>query len=903
MNSAFPIAIPPLPRLPEAVPRSGLSDEARLALRQLLGDYARALALAFDAGAEARALGTAHGALVSRVVTQVWTLHLGEPAGLALFAQGGFGRGRLFPHSDVDLLVLARDESSLASRGLERVFTVLWDLGLKPAQAVRTLAAQHALAAQDLSVFTAQMEARWLAGDRAMAGLPAALMTDTTLWPLPRFLAARMEEQAQRRARRGDSSYRLEPDLKDGPGGLRQLDLLYWLGLRMGLPRDLSALTREGLLDAAAAAALESAEALLARDRYVLHLQAARAEERLLFDHQRALAQQLGYRDDAGALAVERFMQDYYRAAASVETLVDEAAARLAARLDPPPPPIALDADWQRRGAALEPRATDLFRQRPAALVEGALRLDAEAGIQAFSADAARAMRSVLHALPGGALAQDADALRAFDHLLRRGAAAPMAVSALARDGVLGALIPAFAAVSGRMQYDLFHQYTVDEHTLRVLAQLALFATPAAAPEFALAQSLWQRQEHLPVLILAALFHDIAKGRGGDHSELGEVEVRGFARRLGWTDADVDAAAFLVRWHLLLSQTAQRQDISDPQIVQTFATRVGTLPRLDMLYLLTVADVIGTSAKLWNGFKDRLLIDLYQAARRVLSGAAESLDEAARGQACRAAALAQLVASGHESAAVEQLWLDFPAAAFVRQRAAQVAWQSAALLAAPGVLPVVAAQSHAARGALEVFFLAADRDGLFAAATAALEREGYVVQEARILGTPSGRALDSFVLLDAHGASGDAARAARLCARLEAALRAPHAPRVRHGLPRRLRHFQRSPRIRYEPARGGARTRLALRCSDRPGLLADIAEAFVASGVRVHDARIATFGDIAEDYFELTDRHDRALDAARCEMLRRALEARLGDAGQGSAASPSGDSSTTNPAPTAPRHG
>ncbi|EQD26308.1 Protein-P-II uridylyltransferase, partial [mine drainage metagenome] len=439
-----------------------------------------------------------------------------------------------------------------------------------------------------------------------------------------------------------------------------------------------------------------------------------------------------------------------------------------------------------------------------------------------------------------------------------------------------GALIPAFAAVSGRMQYDLFHQYTVDAHTLRVLAQLALFATPAAAPEFALAQSLWQRQEHLPVLILAALFHDIAKGRGGDHSELGAVEVRGFARRLGWTDADVDAAAFLVRWHLLLSQTAQRQDISDPQVVQTFATRVGTLPRLDMLYLLTVADIIGTSAKLWNGFKDRLLIDLHQAARRVLSGAAESLDEAARGQACRAAALAQLVASGHESAAVEQLWRDFPAAAFVRQRAAQVAWQSAALLAAPGVLPVVAAQSHAARGALDVFFLAADRDGLFAAATAALEREGYVVQEARILGTPSGRALDSFVLLDAHGASGDAARAARLCARLEAALRAPHAPRVHHSLPRRLRHFQRSPQIRYEPARGGARTRLALRCSDRPGLLADIAEAFVASGVRVHDARIATFGDIAEDYFELTDRHDRALDAARCEMLRRALEARRG---------------------------
>ena len=885
MSSAPASVIPAPPRLPDAVPRSGLSDEARLALRQLLADYARALALAFAAGAEARALGAAHAALVSRVVAQVWTLHLGEPVGLALFAQGGFGRGRLYPHSDIDLLVLARDESVPVSRGLERVFAVLWDLGLKPAQAVRTLAAQHTLAAQDLSVYTAQMEARWLGGDRALVGMPAALLGDTALWPLPRFLAARLHEQAQRRARRGDGSYRLEPDLKDGPGGLRQLDLLYWLGQRMGLPRELPALAHAGLLDAAAAAALESAEALLARDRYALHLQAGRAEERLLFDHQRALAQQLGYRDDAGALAVERFMQDYYRAAASVETLVDEAAQRLAGQLDPPPAPIALDDDWQRRGAALEPRAADLFRRRPAALVEGALRLDAAAGIEAFSADAAGAMRGALHALPRGALAQDAAALRAFDALLQRGAAAPPALTALARGGVLGALIPAFAAVSGRMQYDLFHQYTVDAHTLRVLAQLALFATPAAASEFALAHTLWQRQQRVPVLLLAALFHDIAKGRGGDHSELGEIEVRGFAQRLGWTEGDIDSAAFLVRWHLLLSQTAQRQDIGDPQVVQVFAARVGDVQRLEMLYLLTVADIVGTSARLWNGFKDRLLADLYQAARRVLTGTDASLDEIARAAACRAAAHAQLLAAGHAAAAIEQLWEDFPAAAFVRQGAAQVAWQSAALLAAPGRLPVVAAQPHAARGALEVFFLAADRDGLFAAATAALEGEGYAVQEARILGTPSGRALDSFVLLDAHGAGHDAACIARLCTRLEAALRAPGAPRIAQTMPRRLRHFQRAPRIQCEPARAGTRTRLALRGSDRPGLLADIAEAFVASGVRVHDARIATFGDIAEDYFELTDRHDRPLDAAQCERLHAALLARLGSAATAAAVS------------------
>lgn len=872
-----PVAVPPLPRLPVAVPRSGLSDEARLALRQLLQDYGRTLDLAFASGAEARALAEARATLVAHVVAHVWALHLGEPPGLALFAQGGFGRGRLFPYSDVDLLVLAREEASLASRGLERVFGVLWDLGLKPAQAVRTLAVQRQLAAEDLSVFTASLEARWLAGDRALAALPAELAADPGLWPLPAFLAGRLEEHAKRRERRGGDSYRLEPDLKDGPGGLRHLDMLYWLGMRLGGARDLHALAGMGLLDAGAAEELADAEALLARYRYALHAQAGRPEERLLFDHQRALAQRLGYRDDTGALAVERFMQAYYRAAATVATLVDEAIARLAARIEPPPAPVALDADWQRRGDVVEPCDMGLFTRRPAALIEGALWLDAAAGVRAFSADAARAMRAALHAMPDtAAFASDREALQAFDRLLRRGAEAPAAMTALARVGVLGALIPAFATVSGRMQYDLFHLYTVDEHTLRVLAQLAAFARPEARERFELAHALWSRQRALPVLLLAGLFHDVAKGRGGDHSALGEVEVREFAHRMQWPEAAVEDAAFLVRQHLLLSQTAQRQDIADPQVVQTFAERVGTVPRLEMLYLLTVADVIGTSASLWNGFKDRLFADLYQSTRRVLSGEEVPGDIAARVAACREASLRLLEGQDQPRAAVETLWQDFPEAAFARQRPEQVAWQSAALMAAGGALPVVAAQPDSVRGGLELFFLATDRDGLFAAVTAALEREGYSVQEARILGTPSGRALDSFVLLDAQGGAGSPERAAHLCTRLEAALAAPRRQRTRHNLPRRLRYFQRKPRILFEASSSPMRTRLALRTSDRPGLLADIAEAFLASGVRVHDARVTTMGETADDYFELSDRNDQALDAACREALTRALELRLG---------------------------
>ncbi len=873
VSATAPAVIPLPPRLPPAVPRSGLSEPGRLALRQLLEDHARALALAFAAGADPRLLVRARAELVGRVVAQVWLLHLGEPAGVALYAQGGFGRGRLFPYSDIDLLVLDNATTAATSRGLERVFAVLWDIGLKPSHAVRTPAAQQDLAAHDLSVFTAMLEARWLAGDDALATLPAQIAQTPGLWPLAQFIAGRRAEHAQRRARRGDDEFRLEPDLKDGPGGLRHVDMLYWLGLRLGLPADLRALQQGGLLDATVLAELADAEALLLRYRYALHLLAGRAEERLLFDHQRTLALQMGHRDDAAALGVERFMQAYYRASASVATLVDEALARIEAGLHAPEPVQPLDDHWQRRGAWLEARDAAQLATHPAWLFEGAGWLDAAQGIHGFGPETARAARSALRALPSGALADDAAALQGFDALLQRGAAAPAVLTALARCGALGALIPAFAQVSGRMQYDLFHLYTVDEHTLRVLAQLAAFAQPAAQATHALAHALWGQLADAPVLLLAALFHDIAKGRGGDHSALGEVEVRAFAQHLGWPPARVEIAAFLVREHLLLSQTAQRQDIGDPAVVARFAARVGEQTRLELLYLLTVADIIGTSPALWNGFKDRLLADLYHATRRLLRG--DAADAAARAADSRARALELLSAQGYDAAAVQACWRRFPADAFVRQRATQLAWQTAMLLD-DAVLPRVAVRTGEGGGALELFLLAADRDGLFADVTALLEREGWSVQEARIRSDAEGRAFDVFTLLDGAATAGTPAQAERLCVRLRAVLAAQQTPpRALRTLPRRLRHFQRAPRIRFEQTAASLRTRLGLRSSDRPGLLADIAAVFRTCGVRVHDARIATFGERAEDYFELSDRHDRALDAGQCAALEAALLRRL----------------------------
>ncbi|HET8898051.1 MAG TPA: [protein-PII] uridylyltransferase [Rhodanobacteraceae bacterium] len=871
---------------------SGLSREAKRSLRQLLEDDARALALAFAAGADAGSLVQRRAALVDRVVIHVAQACLGAPAGpdaqgFALFAVGGYGRGRLFPYSDVDLLALsqAAPDASL-TRGLERLFACLWDIGLKPGHAVREVAACRQLAAADVSVYTSLLDARRLVGDAALGAAIAAIIDDPALWPPPRYLAAKQAEQQARHARFDDTAHNLEPNLKDGPGGLRTLDLLRWLGKRLLEATGIEALVAEGLLDPAEGAAMATAEATLQRYRYALHLEAGRPEERLLFDYQRALAERLGFKDQARdpslaksepVLGVEQFMQGYYRAASLVDRLGVQLTERYTELLEADPAAQIIDADFQRRGRRLETRDPDLFMQRPAALVQAFSRRVDQPELTGFSAET---MRQIQHALAhhGAALATDPTVLAAFLRLLQRGAPAVEGLWRMNRHGVLGAILPAFAKVVGRMQYDLFHVYTVDEHTLRVMRNLAWFDNPEARAAFPLACAVFESLDKPELLLLAGLFHDIAKGRGGDHSVLGETDARDFCQRLGLPDADVDLVAWLVRWHLLMSVTAQRQDITDPDVVQRFAQQVVDWERLDHLYLLTIADIRGTSPKLWNAWKDRLLADLYVAARYALrSDVALPLRADQRVRECRLRAQALLAHDGFQPEQVAQLWADFPDASFLRHRPEQIAWQTRAL-AAHARLPVVEVHHLSVRGTTEVFVCALDRDGLFAAITATLDRLRFSVVEARILSSTTGRALDTFLLLDADSqAPADSWRASELRDRLAQTLaESPYRSRlVRRSLSRRLRHFQMAPRIEFTDDPAAARTQLALVCSDRPGILAMVAQAFRDVGVRVHDARIATFGERVEDFFQLTDRDDRVLSEPLRQALRDTLIQRI----------------------------
>ncbi|HET8940663.1 MAG TPA: [protein-PII] uridylyltransferase, partial [Rudaea sp.] len=711
--------------------------------------------------------------------------------------------------------------------------------------------------------------------------------------PPLQYLAAKRAEQATRHARFDDTAHNLEPNLKDGPGGLRTLDQLHWLGRRVVAAGDFEALIAADLLDPVEVAALADAQAVLQRYRYALHLEAGRAEERLLFDYQRALAARLGFRDDVQPcdpveqaptaseplLGVEQFMQGYYRAANVVERLGVQLTERFEELLEADPQPVSLDAEFLAVGKRLESRDADLFLRRPAALIDAfGLRIE-HPELIGFTAQTMRRIQQA-QAMRREELASDPAVLAAFLQLLRRGAAAVEALWQMNRHGVLAAILPVFARVVGRMQYDLFHVYTVDEHTLRVLRHVAHFAESDARAAFPVACDIFAGLEKPELLLLAALFHDIAKGRGGDHSALGEIEAREFCARLGLPDDDTELVAWLVRWHLLMSTTAQRQDITDPAVVLRFATAVGDWERLEHLYLLTIADIRGTSPRLWNSWKSRLLVDLYVATRYALrSDLALPLRADVRVRECRERATKILLEQGLDAVRITTVWADFPAASFLRHRPEQIAWQTRAIIAS-GALPLVAVHPLSIRGTTELFVCAPDRDGLFAAISSVLDRLRFTVMEARVLGSPTGLALDTFLLLDSDT---QAPAVAPRVAQLEAALRAalaltPYRSRpVQRNLSRQLRHFQMAPHVEFVDDAVSLRTQLALVCTDRPGLLAAVAQAFLDAGVHVHDARVATFGERVEDFFQITDADGQVLSEQSRTRLRDALRERIGN--------------------------
>ncbi len=842
---------------------------AALAAEQLRAQDA-AFAVRFDADGDIERLLMARVIAVDALVRQAWSRTVPADAALTLFAIGGYGRGELFPRSDIDLLVLVGDEASEAdTAALSRLFALLWDAGLPVGHAVRTLDQCTQAAADDLTVMTSLIEARPLVATPEMAVRLEQAVSVDRVWPAREFFYAKREELRQRHARFGDTADNLEPNIKEGPGGLRDIHTLRWMARRVFGTRDIESLIPLGHLGLDEYSALEREWAVLSRLRYGLHLVAGKREERLRFDYQKALAARLQHIEDADNAAVERMMQGFYRSAAILLRIGERLLQRYEEQIEGDVEAVPLDAEFAMKRGYLVARdefwpGGDMSR----VLALFALWAD-HPEAKGLHSRTARALAESLHALPAYDVANP-EMREAFVELLR-GPGPVRTLERMARLGVLGRWIPAFAQVSGRMQFDLFHVYTVDQHTLAVLRNLASFSAGIADERFSDTHEVWPQLRKPELLLIAGLFHDIAKGRGGDHSELGAVDARAFCEAHGYGAGDTELVEWLVLKHLLMSVTAQKQDISDPAVIHRFATQVADRERLDYLYLLTCADIAGTSPRLWNAWKDRLLADLRTATRYALRrGLEHRVGAADRIVETRDKARGLLVAEGVEG--IDELFARMPDNSFLRARADQVVWQAQALReTGPGAAVVRVRRVAGAGDALEVFVHAPDRDGLFAAIVITLDRLGLAIQQARALDGPQRTIFDTFQVLsvDQRQAPDIGAIERKLATVLAGSLDVRPARRAQ---PRHLRHFRVVPQVDFDAAPDGRHTVVSLVCTDRPGLLADIAQVLRQQRLRVHDARIATFGARAEDVFLVSDREDRALDDIQRDALRDALQ-------------------------------
>lgn len=859
----------------------GLAWQSTVKAELAAGDARRAQS--FDAGADIDVVLADRSAQVDAVLRDAFRRDFGEAEGLSLLATGGFGRAELFPHSDVDILLLCETAiDAVNQQRIERFLTRLWDAGLAPGHAVRSVDECVEEGRKDATIATALLELRPICGDPQPSRRLARSVRSEGFWTPQAFFEAKRVEQRARHARYNDTAYNLEPNLKEGPGGLRDLHTLSWMAQRIYGVREVAELKPLGAIGGDELIAFERERRALSHLRFGLHLVAGRREERLLFDFQRPLAARLGFEDQAADnLAVEQLMQGYFRSAAVVLRLNGRLLQRFEESLTGEPGIEPLDEDFAVGAGYLRLLDPQCFQHEPLKVLELFRAWAANPSIRGLHSSTARALGEALSLIDADFRGRS-EVRAAFMRLLR----GPQPVATLTRMwqlGVLARYLPAFGNVSGRMQYDLFHVYTVDQHTLTVLKNIESFASEDSRQRFALAHELWPRLRKPELLLLGALFHDIAKGRGGDHSKLGADDAAEFCLAHELSAADADLVSWLVREHLTMSVTAQRQDISDPEVIARFAGIVGERERLDYLYLLTVADIAGTSPKLWNAWKDRLLADLHGATRFALRRGLENrvyADE--RIEETRAAARARLVDAGIDAVDIDRVWTGFPRESFLRYSPEQIAWQTRGIAQASATeLPLVLARPHSRSGALEVFVYSPDRDGLFAVVAATLDRLGLSVAEARIVTSTTGFSLDTFQVLDAGmDFVSPERRAATVAATLREALAQmpDEITPPNRMIPRQLRHFRIPAQIEFSQDATQDRTRMMLVCTDRPGLLARAAAVLRAHRIRLHDARIATFGERAEDFFQISDEANRAIvDEARLEALRGALVEALTD--------------------------
>ena len=851
--------------------------------KQLLKEKHEQLQSQFDPLSSVSDLIKDKSDFIDKVLSTCWQQFLGESAQrLALLAVGGYGRRELFPYSDIDIVVLLDcDDSAIYQEALAGFFTFLWDIGLKPGHSVRTVRGCVDNAIADQTIMTGLMETRRIDGCNRLFEQLREQTAPDKIWPPDAFFAAKMEEQRLRYLKFHDTAYNLEPNIKEGPGGLRDMQVVAWVFKRQYNSATLKELIKYGFLPETEYAELIAARDVLWRIRYGLHLLTGREENRLIFDYQRELASQFGFSEEHQEYNqdVERFMQFYFKTVQGLERLNEMLLQLFNERFvcgETGCKPIPVNENFVAINGYLEAVDEAVFERDPLAMLNVFLLLQQHPEFSGIRATTIRLIRKNL-AVIDDAFRQNADANRMFVELLRQSQGITHQLRRMNRYGVLAAYLPSFANIVARMQYDLFHIYTVDEHTLFLIRNLRRFSLPKHETELPFCHTVFSMIAKPEVLYIAGLFHDIAKGMNGDHSALGEHIARKFCLQHGLTAHETNLISWLVRNHLLMSTTAQRKDISDADVVHEFAQIVGSVEYLNHLYLLTVADIRATNPELWNAWKDYLLQELYTSTQAALRlGLQNPVALADRLQENKKEAKDELLKTGLSEEAIDAAWQSVTDDYFLRYSTDEIAWHTSAIVAAdPSELPLVLLRPQTHRGSAEVFVYTKNSGPVFSLSTATLDQLGFTILDARILTTQDNYVLNSFQILEKSGGPiADACRGEHICTALRHNLvqQEVKSQKNLHRQSRQAKHFPIPTSIQFHVDPLNRHTIIELTTTDHAGLLSKVGEAFINQGINLHSAKITTIGSRAEDMFYVTDLQNELInDADKQQQIRNEL--------------------------------
>ena len=806
---------------------------------------------------------------------------------VSLIAVGGYGRGELHPASDVDLmLLLGEQENETTKEALERFLTLLWDSRLEIGHSVRTLDECIEEARKDITVATNIMEARLLIGDSKLFEQMQLKTGPDSIWDDQSYFQAKLEEQLQRSGKFNDTAYSLEPNIKESRGGLRDIQMIGWVAKRHFNADNMQDLVEKNFLHQDELDKLLDGQHLLWRIRCSLHYLAGRREDRLLFDYQRDLADEFGFKNDEdnhNNQAIEQFMQQYYRTVMELERLNEMLLQLFREAIlyaDKNCEVDIINSAFQTRHGYLEIRDKKLFIEQPTALLELFYTMEEHPEIQGVRAETIRLIREHKY-LINDELRASSTAKKLFIKIISNSRGVTHELRRMNRYGILAAYIPAFESIVGRMQYDLFHAYTVDQHTLFVVRNLRRFSVPEFCHEFPLASGIFHHLKKPELLYLAGLFHDIAKGRQGDHAILGAEDALEFCINHNIKTADAEIVSWLVKNHLIMSMTAQRKDISDPDIIREFAEKVSNLSQLDYLYLLTVSDIRATNPKQWNSWKDNLLIELYNKTASLLRAGLESqADKLENIQLNQTAALRMLDLKGISTHQAHKIWDNLNDEYFIRSTPSEILWHTQLIFNKDKSLkPLIKSRINDQSESLELFVYMPSKVGIFATIVSTIGQLGINVVSAEIVNCKNNYALETFkIISDNYTLDSLEHSVIEILPSLTEKLASDDSQlsEANWATPRTHRHFEVPTNITFENTNEENTIRINIDTVDRPGVLTNIAKAFIDCDIDILSAKISTAGEKAIDYFDIRHKNNtKQLDKDAQEQLKAALLCQL----------------------------